>query len=436
MTNHGGLLEAGYTPPPGGMPPPGGGYPPPGGPMGPPPGGGYPPPGGPMGPPGGGYPPPGGPMGPPGGGYPPPGGPMGPGGPGGPVGASPIGYGGPPGGPGPKKKGGSGALIAIVLVVGVLVLVGGGLGIAAALGVFSGGSKIKSVAHDHLPKGCQAVVRVNIKGLLKTPALKKHVVPALDDSAKESEDADKFALFLIAARLDPKKDLKEMVLCVKNMGADEPTFAAVLGGKLLENGIVDALETQGDKEKFKKAKDVGGLRVIEGKDDPVFITQASDAALVFGNKLGLVKSAAKTGNNHKKLYELPLDEQIVAVITADAVQELSDKAGKQNPLSAAMKGAGRVVLTASLDTGKVTARLGMPDKEAAEELAEAIKSLIAAVQKTPGGIPDKDAAGLLAKAKIKAVGKELVVSVKIPQKLIEQGAKEVAKGIRRADEEL
>jgi len=318
----------------------------------------------------------------------------------------------------------------------LLVLVGGGLGVAAALGVFSSGSKLKSVAHQHLPKSCQAVVRVNIKSLLKTPAVKKYVVPAIDEKAKESDDADKLARFLITARLDPKKDLKEMVVCFKELDADQPTFVAVLGGTLLENGIVDAIERHGDEDKFKKPKEIGDLRVIEGKDDPVFLTHASDAAFIFGNQLALVKSAAKTGDNHKRRYDLPLDEQVVAVITEDAVVELATQAGKDNPLQDAMKGAGRLVLSTSLDTGKVTARLGMPDKKAAEDLVEAIKDLITLMKKAPGGIPDATAADLVDKATIKAVGKDLVVSVKIPQELIEQGAKEVAKGIRRADEEL
>jgi hypothetical protein len=314
-----------------------------------------------------------------------------------------------------------------------LVLGGGTVGLLFALGIFGGG-KEKSVAHEHLPKACQAVVRVDIKGILKTKPVKEHVVPEIEDKAKESKDADKLAKFLITAELDPKKDLKEMVICFTDLDAKEPSFVAVIGGDLKKDGVVNALEKHGKKDEFKAPKEEDGLRVIEAKDEEIFITQSNkDAALLFGNKLELIKKAAKSGDDFKG-YDIPLDEQFVGIITEDAVKELSNKAGAQNPLGDKMKNAGRMIVTASLDTGKVEARLGMPDEAAAKELVDGLKGLLDLVKDSPGA--DAEAKEVMSSASIEAKGKEVVVKLTIPKKMIEEGAKEVAKGIRKADEDL
>ncbi len=337
----------------------------------------------------------------------------------------------------PPKKGGSGALIAVFAVLGLLVL--GGLGVGAYL-LFGGGTHYDSVAHEHLPKDCEAVIRIDIEGLTKVPAIKEHVIPAIDEKAKESEDASKMARFLLTAELNPKKDLSELVICVTNIdpSGDEPDVIAVVGGHLLENGIIDAIAKHGKKDKFKKPVEEDGLKIIETKDEPVFVTQAGDAALVISNRKKLLKKATKTGKAFED-YDIPLDEQIVGIIPADTVRELAKSAGRGLGLGSQLDDAGRIILTVTLDPGKIGGRLEMPSKRAAKELATMLNESLNAMKQMPGGAAafgDPMAAAMLSGAKIKSKGKELVIEVAIPDKLIEKFAKEIAKGIREADEEI
>jgi hypothetical protein len=403
--------------PPGGYGPPGapGGYGPPGAP------GGYGPPGAP-----GGYGPPGAP-----GGYGPPGAPGGYGPPG-----APGGYGPPPGLAPSPKKGGKGLLIAIIVVAVLLVLGGGAF---AAFALFGGG-KTASVAHAHLPASCQVVVRVDLAGLLQVPAVKTHVTPALDAEARKSKDADKMRDFFVSARLNPKEDLKEVVVCAGGITNPKPDVLVVIGGDLVPGKVLDALETHAKKGEFKKPYERDGLRILEDKDGDSFISQASDGAILIASRQELLAGGAKTADHAKKTYALPLDQQIAGVVTAQAVQTLSLAAGAADPqLAAKLRGAGRVQLTASLNKPNLGARMTMPDDGAARELADTLKKVVDLFKAVPagrGGKEEKVAQRLVGGARISAEGKDLVVSLDVPQDLVDELAKEIAAGIRKAEKEL
>ena len=360
---------------------------------------------------------------PPGGGYPHPGG-----GYGGPPGA---GY-GPPGGQ-PPKKGGKGLLIGGI--IGGLVLVT--IIVVALVFLLGGGSKISSKAHEHLPDSCDAVVRVDIKSLLETESVKEHVVPVLDKKAKDSEDAGKMAKFLITAGLDPRKDLTEAVVCFTNVTAGiatgKPDFVAIIGGDLVDGGILDAIDKHSDKDKFKESAEKDGLRVIEHKQESIYVTQAEDAALVVASKMDLLKEATKTGDHYKKKYSIPLKEQMVAVVSKSTVGALSSLAGAAGPVD--FSGIGRIVVTASLDPGQLGGRLQMGSKDEARKLRDGLHGLLQGAKKG-GGIPDPDAKALLEEAKISSKGDEVLIKVPIPKKLVDEAVKGFAEGLDEADDEI
>ena len=357
---------------------------------------------------------------PPGGGYPPPGGGYG----------APPGY-GPPGGP-PPKKGGKGLLIGGI-IAGLLLV--GGI-VVALVFVLGGGSKISSKAHEHLPDSCDAVVRVDLKGLLETESVKEHVVPVLDKKAKDSEDAGKMAKFLITARLDPRTDLTEAVVCVTNVTAGiatgQPDFVAIIGGDLVDGAILDAIDKHSDKDKFKKSADKDGLRVIEHKEESVYVTQADDAALIVASKMDLLKDATKTGDHYKKKYSIPLKEQMVAVVSKSTVGALSGLAAAAGPLD--FSGIGRIVVTASLDPGQLGGKLQMGSKDEARKLRDGLHGLLQDAKKD--GLPDPDANALLDDAKVSSKGDEVLLKVPLPKKLVDEAVKGFAKGLDEADDEI
>ncbi|MBM4358781.1 MAG: hypothetical protein FJ096_11820, partial [Deltaproteobacteria bacterium] len=387
-------------------PPGGGGYGPPGG-------GGYGPPGG------GGYGPPGG------GGYGPPGGGYGPPGYGPPGHGQPQGF-GPPGAP-PAAGGGKGKLVAIVLVALLIVAVLVGL-----LLFILGGGKSKSAALDHLPKGCDVAARMDVKGLLTVPAIEKHVIPALEDNAKQKENAGRIAKLLVTARLNPKTDIDDVAVCVSGLeavaagGKGDPEVLFAMGGNFGKNAIVDAIAAHAKPEKLTQPKERDGLRVIETKDSnpTLYITQASDGALLAATSLELLKKAA---NNSASNYKFPND-QIALVVPADAAKRLAKSAPSQVGID--LSAVGRGEATVHLSPGKIGARLELG--AAAGSAALQANLLLPAVRSGPG-VPANlrsTVDGLV----VKADGNDLVIEAPIASDTIDAGAEAVAKEIRRAND--
>jgi hypothetical protein len=469
MQGMGGGAPGGFGPPgggpgpgaPGGYGPPGapGGFAPPGAPQGAPPG--YGPPGVPTdfgvgptqaAPPG--YAPPGAPPGygppgaPPGGappGYGPPGAPPGYGPPGAPPGygppGAPPGY-GPPGAPpgygapgaAPAKKG-KGGLIALIVILVVVLL--GGAGAAVYFLVLGGGfGKSTSKAYSHLPSGCDGVMRLDIAGVLKAEAFKKHVLPAVEEQSKGDEDAKKFDSFLKDTDIDPKKDIKDVVLCATNIGGAEPDIVVVIGGEFSPGTIVPALQKHSKKGELKEPREVDGLNIIEGKNDPFIVTQASDGAILIGNKIELLKSAAKAKGGDKE-YGLALDKELVGQVSAKAVKKALSEGGSSNPFAAMLKSAGKVAVTASLATNTLEARITMGSNADAQEAATGLSAFIelAKAGAAEGGAkagPEAIGQEIIKSLKLSADGKDLVAKITMAASTVEDLAKEMAKGIREA----
>jgi hypothetical protein len=333
----------------------------------------------------------------------------------------------------PAKKSGT-ALAVVLILVGVVVLAAAGLGVYL---FFLRGKKHDSIAHTHLPASCKAVAVVDVRALLEVPSVKEHVVPAIDEKARRDENAGKLAHFLLTAQLNPKKDLKEIAICVEEL-ALRPKFVAIVGGRLLERGFVDALEQHGKEEKFHPPKDVDGLRVIEAKERDAYVTQAADAAILLGNDLDLVKKAAARSDAFEA-YALPLDQTMVGVIPAATMAEI---AGRITPMLALIGGGalppfGRAEVTLTLEPGKLGGRMELATDAAAAEVAQKLNQIVAAVSllppmMNPTGIP----IDILRQAVIQAQGKAVVLTLPIPQETIESVMKEIAARIRRADDEV
>jgi hypothetical protein len=338
-------------------------------------------------------------------------------------GGYPAGYAAPP------QGGGGKGLVVVLAIVAVLVLGGAGFGVWYFL---SGGGK--SVAHEHLPSGCDVVARFDFAGVLKAGPIAKHVVPVLEEAAAESKDAGKGAKFFLSAKLNPKKDIKEMAMCMNGLeraagrgipGASPPEFVIIVGGNLTKDKVLDAIITHGKKEKISEAKKDGGLRYVEVKETPpAFIAQADDGALLIASSLDMLKKANNTGNH--KDYKLPLDNHLEVVVTEAAVKRLSGLAGAGSPVS--LSKAGRLQVTASLDPGKLGGRFNLG--ESASDAATKLNELLSKAKGSPG-IPPQ-AKPTVDGLTIKADGNELVIEAPISSDAVDELAKAFAEGFKKA----
>jgi len=347
----------------------------------------------------------------------------------------------PPPLPATAKAGGCGGK---ALLIGgglvVMALVGcGGVGVALfACGGFDqlkglAMGKSTSVAHEHLPGNCEAVIRVNVASLLAVPAVKERIVPALDEQVRRDPDAGKLAAFLTTARLDPKRDLEEAVVCLLDVDSKEPEVLAIIGGSLKRNGVVEALQLHADKDEIKPLREVSGLKIIEARDEPFFISQAADGAILLANKESLLFLAEKPSQAYEA-YELKLSEQASGLVTAAAMRSINDGLGPRNPLGATTRNLGKAMLTVSLDTGKVSARVCFGTANDASEAAGAANVLLGGARREP--MPDLSQKELVDSLTVRAEGEEVVGELVLPKRMIDDAAREIAEGIREADQKL
>jgi hypothetical protein len=369
-------------------------------------------------------------------GYGQPGAPQGYGQPGAPQGygqpGAPQGYGQP--GAAPPKKG-KGGLIALIVILVVVLL--GGVGAAVFFLVLGGGlGTSTSKAYTHLPSGCDAVMRLDVAAVLKADAFKKHVLPALEEQAKSDADSKKFDAFLKDAGIDPKKSIKDVVLCATNLSGSEPNVVVIAGGELSAGAVIPAMQKHAKAGELKEPRDVGGLQVLEGKNEPFMVAQASDGAILFGNKVELLTAAAKAKSGDKE-YGLALDKELVGLVAAKAIQKALSEGGGSNPFAAMMKGAGKLTVSVSLGTNVMEARITMGSAAEAQEAATGLGAFVelAKAGAAEGGSkqgPEAIGQDLVKSLKLTAEGKDLVAKITMPASTVEDVAKEMAKGIREA----
>lgn len=331
----------------------------------------------------------------------------------------------------PVQKKGGGAKVAIIL--GVITLLAAGA-IGGVVWYFFGatGSKVNSVAHEHLPEGCDVAIRLDMTALMKVKPVKEHVVSAIEDVMKEGENSGRLAAFLLAARMNPKKDIKDVAICLTNvkMGSD-PDYGIAVGGKLLdEDGVVKAMDKHDTANELEDPKKVGDLLVLEDEEGVLISQSPDDAALLFaGGKSELKKIASKSDAFED--YEIPLDEQIVGVIAPKTVATYLGFMGPVGPNISDLEKVGRVVITMTLDPGELGMRMSFPD----EDTAKSAKGQLATVFGMMGMAPlDAGMKKAMSQAKLKTKGKDLIATFPIDEDSIEETCEELGKEIREQND--
>lgn len=322
--------------------------------------------------------------------------------------------GGPPRG---GRKGGKGAIVAAV--VGLLVLVGAGIGAY----VFWMGSRTKSVAREHLPGSCEVVIRVDVESLLEAKAVQKHIVEPIEEKATELENAGEVSRF-VAAKIDPRKHLKELVVCVTDVSQGKPSFVGIMGGSLAQDAVVQALDSHDEDNAFGAPKEHDGRLVIQHKDSGIYITQSTeDAAILFSSDKSRLDDVDGTSGDWKD-YELPLGKPISAQVTKKAAESLTKQLNAIPGLS--LSGAGEIEVTGSLEPGRLDADIGLGDPEGAKSFVSAVNSFLSIARLSPiGPTSSKEAKQLLGGTKLEADGGTVKVKVKIPDDLVDEACEQI-----------
>ena len=299
------------------------------------------------------------------------------------------------------------------------------------------------LATAHLAASCEVLARVDVAALLALPAIKKEIVPALEEmKAKEPKDdsGKRFKAFLTEAGIDPLKDVSELALCITDLAGampgaatrKEPGVTLLLAASVKPGALVPALLKHGKADKVSETE-IGGVKAVTDPKGEMFAGQAADGVILVAKGKGDFEAALKAGDAAGKLG-LPLEVPIAFAIPGDTMQTLMKQAGQQNPFAAQVDKVGRAALTADLVKNTLAVRIDMADEKAAMELAGALKMILGQLSKGPAQAGPMGMAGnALKDAKVDAIGKELVAELAIPAAQIEALTKQLAESIRKGE---
>jgi hypothetical protein len=400
-----------------------------------------------------------------GGGYgPPPGGAP----PGGYGGAPPGGYGGPPqsgpppgpfGGPSPggfhappPNKGNKGLLIGLIAGGGVLLLVA--IVVAAIFVVKGRGTeevsdgkggtvtlpaKLSSKAYNHVPSGCELLVRVDAAQAIALPSVQKHIVPELDalkDATTTDPDAKKMQEVLSKAGIDPKTDIKDVVLCGTGVGGPKSgeKFVFILGGELRPEAVVPAIR-EVDSAKVTVI-DIDGRKVAQGsgsRGDSFLMGQAADGAVVFASDRTLFESAVKDSKIYESEYGLPVNTEAAFVVGSALIEKAGAEAGRGNPFTRDINSVTKVAGTLGLTNPAGQVRITAKTPADAKKINTSINSLLPLLKRSAAR--EKSQAGeleALAAAKTKVDGSDVIIDLPWTAAGVEQAAQKLAEELKRS----
>jgi hypothetical protein len=282
---------------------------------------------------------------------------------------------------------------------------------------------------------------VDAGAVLGHEAVKKHVVPALEELAQgksegASDDAKEFEAFLRAAAIDPRSDIKEVLVCVAKVDADQGAakFAVIFGGEFRPEAVADAMVKTSTKDKIEIITIDGRKAAKKTSGELLLVGQASDGAVVFATDQSLYEAAMKPTTAYQVTYALPMNVEAAFVVSEQLIQRArGGRAFKGNPfandIAATTRVSGFVALQGS-PRGEV--RVSMKSEKDAAELVKGLEGLILPALKKEAGRQRSQAGEIeaLNAAKVRAEGKDVVIDAPWSAAGVEQAAQKLAELIR------
>lgn len=292
----------------------------------------------------------------------------------------------------------------------------------------------KSAALAHLPGKCDAVMRIDLAGILGVPAFKSKVVPALEEMKKgepKDEKAKEAKAFLADAGIDPLTDVKEIAVCLRDLNAANPAdqkITLVIAGTFKPGAVVPALEKNAKSGKYT-VEELDGTKVIVDGSKTMFLAQASDGAIVMSYSKESLTDSLKT-SDAAAAFNVPVDASIAVVMPGEFLK--TAMAGKGSPFAAQADKTQRAVLALNLGKPDLELRVGMTDDKSATELAGAAKMIFGQMMQgeAPQGDPMAPVMAVLKTATIDSKGTDAVLSVAIPAGKLDELATMMVESIK------
>lgn len=285
-----------------------------------------------------------------------------------------------------------------------------------------------AVAYVHLPSDCDVVVGLDVKGVMGQKAVKNEILPLVDEAIakKDAKDDDfkDFQAFLKDAKIDPKKTVSSIAVCVRGV-PDQPKWGMALAGDFKKESIIKAMEKHLDASDKKKITEIDGRKAIS--DDKLTLGQADNGTVVMGDDKSLFQAMAKESNSFKSKYKLPVDKHLSFAVPDGLVSRMV-KADSGAPKEfGSIKD---VVGSVDLSSGKAIVRLATKSEDDAEKLNALLVLMKSEFQKKMGSQNDFGEADALKNAKSRQDGKDVIIEVSLPDGTLDKGVEALAKEMK------
>ncbi len=309
-----------------------------------------------------------------------------------------------------------------------------GENVAAAKTEVAAGAKVDSVAHVHLPEGCQMVATIDYQKLRELKSVKANIeaeIAKLDkpkdgQPGPKDQDIKDMIEFLEKTDINLRTDPSEIAMCFTNMdkGKEEPLVVVVIGGKFRPGAAMEVMDsltekfkgllrraaTAGDSKKSEpEIIDIAGHKVLHDKTENVYLAQAKDGAFIIGNDRAQFEKSLNAGKAHES-YKL--SKEVLGVVLTKAMAPMLSEGTAGSPFDAAMKSFSSA--TVGISEHHVLAELTLDDEKQVTELKGTLELLVKQMSAQPGN----PMGPMLSGAKISAAGKVLTVDVAIPEEAV------------------
>jgi hypothetical protein len=131
-------------------------------------------------------------------------------------------------------------------------------------------------------------------------------------------------------------------------------------------------------------------------------------------------------------YKIPLDEQIVAVMSPDTVANFLSGLGPFVPATESIKSVKGVLITMTLDPGELGVRLEFASSEKAQSAKDELSTLFAALALAPiGPTADPAVRKALKAAEVSSKGSAVTLTVPIAESAIAEACEQIGNEIRK-----
>lgn len=283
-------------------------------------------------------------------------------------------------------------------------------------------------AFAHIPAGCDAVIALDTARLFAEPAIRDHVVAALErafDGGELEGDLDPIRAIMKDAAIGPASP-RSIAVCIRDLSNQgDPNVTVAIEAKISPTfDLASVLKRLGGKPPTTERVD--GVDVV--KNDRGFIARLADDVVIVGNTPAAAADVIQPADRLAS-YDLDGSAELLSVVTQPLLHDLISSRDGRELLGAAKR------LATSVDFGaeRATVRVAYASPEEAKaSFDRGWQGLVEKLIAKGTGRESEEALDIVKTMKTRLEGADVVADLTLPIKNLEAWAKRFANEIEKA----